>query len=543
MSSVPILFLPQDQTVSVPVGSTLLEAARLAGIELRCDCAGVGVCRKCRIVISHLAETSTQSSPSPSTVCACQVVTTNVPMTVTIPPDSILTDGIQIVSHTDGLDTEFSVDIRSDTHADTGLPTDNRFQMNRNGRFAVAVDIGTTTLVTSLVDVELATVLATVARRNPQTVFGSDVISRLHKVQENAAQLAVFQSQLRTAINGMIRELVRQVPGSATDITHMVVAGNTVMQHFFLGLDTSTLGVAPFLPAVKTYPVLTAAQLGIEIFPTAAIWLTPLLGGFVGGDISAGILATRLRQHPKPVVFMDVGTNGEMAVSADGRLFVAATAAGPAFEGAGIRCGMMAMPGAICHATLRQDRQNDGFFDVQTIGNVPARGICGSGLVDIIAELVAIGVITSTGKMRPATIPITTVSRGAAVDVMLTQQDVRHIQLAVGAMRCGLQVLLNQVALKVADIDRFYLAGGFGYHLLPENIRKIGLVPRELPSERLQICGNTSLLGAVRCAVYPNDWDTAQQLPDYTTAVDLAAAPNFSSMFTESMTTIWKDIL
>jgi len=402
--------------------------------------------------------------------------------------------------------------------------------------YAVAIDIGTTTLAACLCRPDADSDL-TVSRRNPQATFGADIISRIQCIGDDHANLVRQRHLIVSAVNEMLEELAEAERISTDRIAAVVIAGNTVMQQLLLGIDPTPLGRNPFIPAVKRYPVFSATEIGLSVHRNGQVHLLPALGGFVGGDISAGILATRLMEHKDAALLIDVGTNGEMALSHQGKLYVAATAAGPAFEGTGIECGMIASAGAIHHADIEEDESRIRY---STIENAPACGICGSGLIDLVAACLDRGLISPNGRFndtliskrfgndnKTSHIPI-------ALHLFLTQKDVRQLQLAAGAVRTGVRLLLQEVDLDISAVKTLYLAGGFGYHLRPSSALRIGLLPT-LPIQRIRPCGNTSLAGAKMCIADQNEWDRAQMLMHKAVHVNLAQCANFSSVFAESM--------
>ncbi|MDR1958264.1 MAG: ASKHA domain-containing protein [Planctomycetaceae bacterium] len=421
--------------------------------------------------------------------------------------------------------------------------------------FVLAVDLGTTTLAAAILDAESAESMMVISRGNPQRIFGDDVISRLQKASESAESRKKLQQVVVREINDMLAEMTRKLNIPPERIAAMTLAGNTVMEQLFCGIDSTNLGLFPFTPALKEYPLIPAGNLGINIHPDGVVMIFPVIGGFVGGDIVSGILATRMTEQPQPSLLIDVGTNGEMSLWHNGKLTCSATAAGPAFEGAGIEQGMVAEAGAIEQVDIEQTVDGPK-VKIQTIGNVSARGICGSGLIDAAAELLRTGIILPSGQMltreklhgkfsagmkdrlsdldKQRYFILAKSSNGTTV--RLTQKDIRQLQLAAGAIRTGITLLLRQANLREEDLQTVYLAGGFGNYIRRENAQRLGILPSGIPVERIRFCGNTSLAGAKQVLLSRDRYETALQIARLAQHVDLAAFPDFQEVFTECMT-------
>jgi uncharacterized 2Fe-2S/4Fe-4S cluster protein (DUF4445 family) len=354
------------------------------------------------------------------------------------------------------------------------------------------------------------------------------------------------------AIDEMLGELVTQAGVSRGNIYEVVFSGNTTMQQLLTGIDPRWLGEVPFVPATAD-PVQTAAcRLGLRIHPRGRVYILPVIGGFVGGDTVSGILATGLAESPGPTLLVDIGTNGEIVLAAGGRLLAASTAAGPAFEGARITHGMGASTGAIEKVIC------DGRLRLNVIGNVLPIGLCGSALIDLAAELLRHGVITPDGKLltggqlpegilpdlrrrviehdgKPAFLLVAEEESGTGKPIVLTQRDVRELQLASGAIRAGMTILLRRAGLESADLEAILVAGGFGNFIRRSNAQRIGLLPPELPRQRIRFQGNTSLAGARLLALSREARRRAEELARRTEHVDLSADPEFRWAFAEAM--------
>jgi uncharacterized 2Fe-2S/4Fe-4S cluster protein (DUF4445 family) len=378
--------------------------------------------------------------------------------------------------------------------------------------------------------------MQTVSRVNPQRRFGDDVMTRIQKCMDNSATLTAMQQLIVNAINDMTAELAELSGIVPQDIALMVVAGNTVMQSLLFGIDPSSLGKSPFRAPVETFPVCKGSEIGLTMSTEGMVEAFPIFGGFVGGDIVAGVLTCMRKSggHTPPDEFLllDIGTNGEIVLSHRGELFTAATAAGPAFEGARIEHGTIAVPGAIDRVAIES-----GKIAVSTIGNRPAIGICGSGLIDAVATLLDLGIILPSGrfadkKSSVELVPATESGIGEAI--VLTQRDIRELQLAAGAIRAGITLLLQENNIKPGEIETFYVSGGFGQSIRLSSARRIGLLP-PIPEEQFQFCGNTSLAGARAMLLNPDNAEVICRIVQQSHHCDLSSLPQFQEVFADSM--------
>ncbi len=414
---------------------------------------------------------------------------------------------------------------------------------------AVAVDLGTTTLAAMLVDMNTGRELAVTSRLNPQTRWGDDVLSRILYAQELPDGAGQLQRAVAEAIHQMVGELAEQAHLDRRQIYEIVFSGNTTMQQLFLKLDARHLGEVPFVPVTSAAVSVAASELGIGIHPRGRAYLLPVIGGFVGGDTVAGILATGLADASGPTLLVDIGTNGEIVLAAGGMLCAASTAAGPAFEGARITHGMRGAVGAVERVVF------DGHLQTQVIGGALPLGLCGSALVDLVAELLRHGLLTREGRLQgagdlPAGIPEDLRARlvdhegkcafvlvraeysGTARPIVLTQRDVRELQLASGAMCAGIAVLLRRAGLRPEDLDAVLVAGGFGNYIrramrnvsacCPKGFRQIGSATRATPRlpgrgwlryRRGLVEWRRSLRGAASTSICPATRNSAGPLP------------------------------
>lgn len=349
----------------------------------------------------------------------------------------------------------------------------------------VALDLGTTTIVGESLNIETGEVVARESEYNWQIKYGLDVISRISYATLGRLKLEELKETVIEEINVLIDKMARKINLTTEDFLEMVVAGNTTMNHLFLGIPVDSLAQAPFLAAFSDLPPIKAAELGLKINPEGRIYIVPNIKSFVGGDISAGLLAANFFDGENPAAFIDLGTNGEIAIKKDKEIMVTSTAAGPAFEGANLSCGLPAIAGAISRARL-----DKGKIQIETIDNLPAKGICGSGLIDLLALFLQRGDILPSGKIAHHRDRI-----NLQADIFLTQEDIRQAQLACAAIKTGFKLLLQKMNLQPDDLKVVYLAGGFGQEISIENSQAIGLLPR-LDPKKVIFLGNASLAGA-----------------------------------------------
>ena len=375
----------------------------------------------------------------------------------------------------------------------------------------IAIDLGTTTVAAQMIDMSTGNVLAVETMLNPQAAFGADVMSRIRAVLDGA-DLTIL---IRTALRKIIANLAA---GRENEIAQVVLVGNTVMHHLFCGHDLEPLSHVPFASPHLGERRFQAHEMDWPLPEHCTIWFAPCIGGFVGADILAGITASGMTRSDDLVALIDLGTNGEIAIGNRHGVVCASTAAGPAFEAGAIRMGMRAATGAVSHVSLV-----NGAMHATVIGDVPPRGICGSGLVDAVAAGLHSGAILASGRIAHLTksIPI-------ADPVVLYQSDVRELQLAKGAIAAGFKLLLKHIGADVRDLKKVYLAGAFGNYVQIDSALAIGLFTA--PKEVIHAAGNTALRGAKMLLLRREDPD----LPPIE-HISLAAEPCFQDEFADSM--------
>ncbi len=401
------------------------------------------------------------------------------------------------------------------------LSDDTRVEFAPRDGLGVAVDLGTTTLVAQLLDLRTGNVLAVRTALNAQAQQGADIMSRIEFALTGDGQ-ARLQGLIRDQIGSLIGELMTSAPAGQS-LQDVVVVGNTAMHHLFCGVPVAPLAHHPFEPNDDGLKVFTAAELGWAAAGVAQIHFLPCLGGFVGSDILAGIIATGMHEREQPTVLVDLGTNGEIVVGNRDRLLCASTAAGPAFEGARISMGMRAATGAISAVTLR-----DGRLACQVLGGGEPRGVCGSGLVDAVACGLDLEWVKPSGRLaNGASLPL-------LAPVQLIQWDIRELQLAKGAIAAGIRLLIERWGVRPADLARVYLAGAFGNYISRASARRIGLI--DFPSEQVEPAGNTALRGAKRALFgLPEPGAEFAELRRCTEHLSLKDDPQFQEVYVEEM--------
>ncbi len=370
--------------------------------------------------------------------------------------------------------------------------------------YGLAVDIGTTTVCGALLDLNSGKIIAEASSYNEQIRYGEDVISRIVYSQRPGG-LKALQERVVHTLNSVIETVCKKVIISPSDISYIMAAGNTIMSHLLLGLDPKFIRESPYTPTCSQFPLTRAAALGIAAHPSVRLFLYPSVASYVGGDITAGVHACQMHKSPELTLFIDIGTNGEIVVGNQDWMVCAACSAGPAFEGGGIKHGMRASSGAIENFHIHPETLEPMII---TIDHAKPRGICGSGLISIVAELLEAGVIDQRGKFK-RTLNHPRIREGndsheyvlawakdaIGDDIVITEIDLDNLMRAKGAMFAGYMTLLESVGMTFSDLDRVILAGNFGNFIDLERAISIGLLP-DIPREKFYYLGNASLLGA-----------------------------------------------
>ncbi|MEW6400629.1 MAG: ASKHA domain-containing protein [Chloroflexota bacterium] len=594
-------FEPVGRRGACAKDQSLLDCARQLNVDLVSICGGIGNCERCKVqVISGQVTRPTleeeaslsQTELEQGVRLACQAyplsdVKLHVPpesltapqrtqvegLEVDVPPeppvrgleahlsaptlDSPIADDVNLVSQTPALAPGASVaNLRYeviDFHVQQTLPQTLR-DLNWNVNVALrgneiialgapgtkwlglAVDIGTTKIAGYLLDMETGRTLASKGMMNPQISYGEDVIARIVASSKSAENAAKLQSLLTEALSQIAAELCAEVKADPTNIVEAVVVGNTAIHHLFLRLPVKQLGLAPYIPAVRSAVDIKAREIGLRIAPGAYVHLLPNVAGYVGADHVAMLLATRLAEADKTTLAIDIGTNTEICLNHRGRMTSVSCASGPAFEGAHIKFGMRAAPGAIEHVRLSSDR-----LEIQTIGGETPIGICGSGLLDIVAQLRLNNVLDRNGKMGAHALArshngateFVLAEREGQEPITISQKDVRELQLAKAAIRLGIQALIIAEGITENDIEQVIIAGAFGTFIDVESAITIGMLP-PLPLERFKQVGNAAGTGARLALISQSQRAKARQIAEQDGYIELAALPNFNRKFAEA---------
>jgi len=520
MNHFSITFEPDGKQISIHRGATLIEAAGQAGIILNTICGGKGTCKKCTVILTEESQE----------VLACQYRIES-DLTVTIPVESRFFEQ-KILKH--GI--EAKIDLRPDVFRKyAGADSAKRI-------LGMAVDIGTTTVVAKLLDMAQAETIATAAALNPQIRFGDDIISRITygSADEGLEQL---HKTIIDCINDLLNELCTEAKIEPTDIYEICIVGNTTMNHIFLNLPIAQLGHAPYEASSLDAHDLAPETLGLNMNPQGNIHTVENIAGFVGADTIAVGLAVDIASAEEMTLAVDIGTNGEIILGTKDRLYAASCAAGPALEGARIAQGGRAADGAIEAVVINGDD-----IDIDVIGEVPARSICGSGLIDAVAVMLELGVIDKTGRfaepdnLPPAVAariteangqPAFTLAEGNA-PVILTQRDIRETQLAKAAIRAGIKLLQKKLGVEDDDIRHIYLAGAFGNYISPANAKRLSLLP-DIPLERIQSIGNAAAIGAQMALISSQSRKAAAELARQIQYVEIAHEPEFQDVYADCM--------
>jgi len=504
MSILTVHYNGTTRAIPAREAESILSALQSAGIAAPdAPCGGNGTCKKCLVHVDGLGE-----------VLACRTAVSG-DMTVTI-----LQQNAGAVVAREGANIPFEISPRP------GL--------------GVAVDIGTTTVVAHLYDRTSGAHLGTRSGMNCQRPFGADVISRVQYTTDHPDGLERLSAAIRGQIAGYIDQLCAAAGRPVDEVRVVTIAANTVMEHIYAGLSPATIAVAPFTPLSLFGTEYDGAQVGLH--EGCTVYLAPAEAGYVGGDITAGILACGASKAEKPVLFLDIGTNGEMALGSAADGFVCcATAAGPAFEGAVISQGMAACDGAISAVEW-----NGTELNLTVLGGGEAVGICGSGLVDALAVMLELGAEAETGRLLPpdeagdAAQPYLAADEDENVSfrltdtVAVTAADVRQLQLAKAAIAAGIQTLLDDAGLDEDDVDTLYLAGGFGNYIRKQSAAAIGLLPPSMV-ERIASVGNTAGQGAAAVLLSEQARQELDRLPDNCRYLELSGHKKFNDFYIECM--------
>lgn len=472
------------RVLSAQPGSNLLQVLREAGLAPEAPCGGNGKCGKCTVTVDGQQTLS----------CQCVV---DRDMTVELGRK----DGLNILK--------------------TGVSLELNMNPVQEGSL-IAIDIGTTSVVCFLLDGQTGRELASASMLNPQSSFGADVISRIQSA------LGGTMAQQRDAIREGITSLIRQVTSEPERVGVVSIVGNPCMQQLFLDVEPGNLAGVPFAPALTEAKVIPCADI-LPVCPNAQLLVVPDISGYIGADTMGCVLSTGMYASDEITLMVDIGTNGEMVLGSRERMIACSTAAGPALEGANIHFGMRGAPGAIDHVWVE-----NGTLRCSVIGGEKARGICGSGLIDAIAALLELKLLNKRGKMESDTLADGQKVIYLCDDVYLTQDDIRQVQMAKGAIYAGIVLMAKQLGIEISDIRHVLLAGAFGSFLNPASACRIGLLPPEL-LERITPVGNAAGSGAKLLACDQAELRRSQELVEQIEFLELASLPEFSRTFAKAM--------
>ena len=407
----------------------------------------------------------------------------------------------------------------------------------------LAVDMGTTNIASYLYNLADGSLLGVFGAANPLSTYGADIVSRLSYAGRSPGNGAQLQRVLVKGLNLLIEQSVGSAGYGSQDIEELVVVGNSGMHHLFLDFPPRQLISAPYVPAARQARAVRARELGIAVHKGATVYLPPLVGGFVGSDLLAVALASRIDLKPGIRLAVDIGTNTELLLSVNGELFCASTASGPALEGAALQFGSVAMPGAVDHVSIGDPVVP---FTVHTIRNRPAIGICGSGIIEALGAMRRAGVISPTGRMQASSplvvespdgdhrfVLVPAAETALGVDLTISQTDVRAIQLAKGAIRAGMEALLLEHGLTSDQLDEILIAGTFGSHIQIESSVQIGLFPG-IPLEKIRQIGNAAGTGAAMMLLSTPERREAEELSERIHYMELARHRRFTRLFADS---------
>ena len=602
---VRLKFLPDGAEVRVPSGTPVFDAASWNGVAIDSTCGGYGTCKKCKVRVVSGAVPVGSVDPrafSPSELedgwrLACRAharedLVVEVPPLQTRPKAALagvgrhvilrpsvqkrhlvlaeptladqrsdlrrLLDAVDDLEPTApvGLLRELGGVLRASGFDVTAVVVDEELVAVEPGdttarRFAIAFDLGTTTVVATLLDLDSGQPLAVRSMLNRQQPFGADVITRVSATMMDPEALGRLQTLAHETLAELCEEVCREADVAPGEVYEITVCGNQTMMQLALGIDPEPLSMAPFVVATPSFPDARAADFGVPVHPRAHAYVFPSLGAYVGGDIVAGMLATGLTRDQRLRLFIDVGTNSEIALGSAERVLATAAPAGPAFEAAQIRCGMRAADGAIEGVRIGGDS-----LTLQVIGDAEPAGICGSGVVDVVAELVHNGLLDHSGRF--AEVEAVTASgrpelaerfamigkervfvlapRGASVaeSVFISQRDVRELQFAKASIATGWQILLRDLGVDASEIQQVLLAGSFGAYLTPLSAVRIGLVPK-LALPRIVSAGNVAGEGAKIAALSARERAEADAILREVEYVELSGRADFNDLFIDQL--------
>lgn len=605
---IEVKFLPSNNVVQITPGSSILEASIAAGVQVESACGGKGTCGKCKVQIlsgniaSHtIIEKKNFSAAQLNAgwTLACQRylheytvvrlsehkdvyerklgLSENAGIESLLPSirkyplilkepsvDDQTPDWERLLSALPITGIQFSYPVAvtlsktlrsADFRVTAVMDHDTILAVEpgdtSNRCFGLAVDIGTTTIVVYLIDLINGVILGSGATTNPQQCFGADVIARISHAASGPEGLRQLQEKVINGINGIVAKLSKTAQVNSEEIYQIVVVGNTTMSHLFLGIDPRYLAPAPFIPVLQQEVDVEARELGLNVLGTGRVVVLPNVAGYVGSDTVGAMLAARVDRLQGINLLVDIGTNGEIVLAGKGRILTCSTAAGPAFEGAEIKCGMRAADGAIEGILISTD------VELNIISGGKAQGICGSGLIEGIAEMLKAGVINASGRLASTDAQLTKLPTGlrerlrgdvggrefvlvwgkdsaTGEDIVIQQKDIRELQLAKGAIMAGTRILMAEMGIEPEDIDQVLLAGAFGNYIKKEAALAIGLLP-SIPLKRIKAIGNAAGDGAKMALLSTTERARAFTMAKQAGHIELSIIKEFQSQFIKSL--------
>ncbi len=575
-----ITFLPSGKRIEVKKGTTILAAAQEIGEGIRSLCGGKGSCGKCKVIVKsgdvevldedvHTKFISREEDDA-GYVLACKTAVVG-DVSVLIPPESRL-EKQQILKEFLVSEKELSPAIRKEFYSDAFLPeivAEKGYRLlcspeveegdltlvlrgadviaveegdTRDEFYGLAVDVGTTTIVAALVDLNTGSVVNTASDYNGQIIYGEEVLSRVEFARSRRDGLQKLQKAVVDSINKLIERLLAGY-SSKDRIYDVVAAGNTLMTHFLLGKDVEYLFAAPDVRVERKWYVAKAAELGISVNYNAEIFCFPPVGRYVGGDIVADIVAAKIVDSATISLMVDLGTNGEIVLGSEGWAMATSVASGPAFEGYEIKYGSRAVEGAIDHVKISA---YDAEPEISVVGDAKPRSICGSGLIDLLAELFKNGIVDAQGNLDEKNprvrrsdgeleyVVVEGSKTATGKDITLTQTDVDTLIKSKAAVCAGIAVLIKKAGLSIRDIDDFYIAGAFGYYIDMDSAFTIGLFP-EMPEADVHQIGNGALAGAYLALTSTRKRKLAETMARLMTYFDLSTDADFMEEYNAAL--------
>jgi uncharacterized 2Fe-2S/4Fe-4S cluster protein (DUF4445 family) len=607
-SDVAIVFEPEGKKVKTQRGKTIFQAAKEAGVGVRSECGGKGICGKCMVivkdsgVVSEVTEVERRwlswSEIHSGYRLACQTrilgnVTTMIPLESSLGTRKIQVLGLEKkvelnpsiekfclilpkptlsdikpdlerlldtlskqIQNIDELEIDYEIlkelpSILRDANwgVTVTLWDDHRIVAVEPGitssdLFGFAVDIGTSKIVGHLVDLTTGITAAIESIENPQLIHGEDIMTRITFAATSSTNLETLQRLIVHGINKVLQEVCEKASVNPSKIYEVVAVGNTAMHHFLLGIQPKYVALSPYTPALKKPISLPARELNIKVNPGGIVTILPIIAGFVGADAVADALATGIHESEELSLLLDIGTNTEILLGNKDDLICCSCASGPAFEGVHIKYGMKAITGAIERVRIGPDLK----VEYETIGDVKPSGLCGSAVIDVVAEMLKNGIINQHGVFNSniRTERIRRTNNGLEFviawgnqtatgrEITVTQKDICELQLAKAAIYTGCSILMKRKNMEEKDINRVFIAGAFGNYINPENAKVIGLIP-DIPTERIKFVGNTAVTGAKMALISKEMRKKAEQIANKARYLDLAADPDFNKEFVKAL--------